>query len=609
MIDLTYFTAFAFVFIRMISYFLIVPIFFPKGFPRIAKVAFAGMISFIIMPGINTSGILINNNYQLVSMVVCEVITGITLGYLTNLCLNSIRFAGQLIDMQIGFGMISLFDPNTSSNATLVENLLYWFSIMLIFITNTHHLIITELIKSFQVLNVGQFVLSNQSINMIIRTFINYFDIGFKIAVPILMIMLITDLTMGLIARTVPQLNVMIMGLPVKIVLGLACISISLPIFANVIVDNFKHIPDMFKDFYKVVPFIFIFASEDKTEEATPKKKKDAKEKGQVAKSKEVNLAFTLLASTMAFAFLGNYITDGLKKFIIDFYSHDLNKTLTYSSTYRILIMGFQKIALLILPFIVPIMIFGIIGNYVQTGFIFSKDTIKPQLSKLNPLKGFKKIFSMKSLVDLLKNLALVGIVGYVGYRYIASNFMPILFMGDVTFPTILSMFNKLAIGIFTKIAVILILIATIDYVYQRRSFKKELKMTKQEVKEEMKQQEGDPQIKGKIRQKQREMASRRMMSQVPDATVVVTNPTHIAVALKYEGGKNGAPILVAKGADYIALKIKEIAKNNEVPIIENKSLARLIYSEVELEEEIPSEMYQAVAEILALVYKMKKRK
>jgi flagellar biosynthetic protein FliR/FlhB len=284
LIDVTYFTAFIFVFIRMISYFGIVSVFFPKGFPNTAKVALIAILAFMLLPGINYTGLSINNNYQFITTAGAEVVTGLTLGYLTNLCFNSIKFAGQLIDTQIGFGMISLFDPTTSTTATFIENLLYWFAIMIFLITDTHHILIKELMNSFNVVGIGKFILSSKSMGVIFSIFIHFFEIGLRIAIPIILIVLITDLTMGLIARTVPQLNVMILGLPVKIVLGLTCISISLPVFANIIISSFNYFPQVFKDIYKVIPFIFIFASEDKTEEATPKKKQQAREKGQVAK-------------------------------------------------------------------------------------------------------------------------------------------------------------------------------------------------------------------------------------------------------------------------------------------------------------------------------------
>ena len=609
MIDVTYFTAFMFVFIRMISFFGIVNIFFPKGMPNTAKVAFSAIMAFMLLPGINQGAFSVNNNLQLILIIGSEITTGLTLGFLTNLCFNSIKMAGQIIDTEVGFGMISLFDPTTSSNATFIENLLYWFSIMLFFITDTHHVLITQLIKSFQVVPIGKFILSPKSTTVILEVFIKYFAIGLRIAVPIVFIILITDLTMGLIARTVPQLNVMILGLPIKIVLGLTCLSLALPIIAKEIIANFDGLTHIFKQIYQVIPIAFIFASEDKSEDATPKKKQDARKKGQVAKSKEINLTATLLASTLVIATLGTYTGENLGKFLLDFYTNYLNITLSYSSLSQIAVFTLSRIALVLLPFILPIMVFGVLSNLAQTGFLLSGEAIKPTLSKINPLKGFKKMFSMRSVVDLLKNLAMVGIVGYVGYKYIYANFSSLLYMGDIGVPSMLELFKKLIIGIFTQITYVLIVISIIDYIFQRRSYNKELKMSKQEVKEEYKQQEGDPQIKGKIRQKQREMASRRMMSSVPDATVIVTNPTHLAIALKYEEGKSEAPIVVAKGADLVAFRIREIAKDNDIPIIENKPLARLIYKEVELQEEIPAQMYQAIAEILALVFKMKKRK
>jgi flagellar biosynthesis protein FliR/FlhB len=218
-------------------------------------------------------------------------------------------------------------------------------------------------------------------------------------------------------------------------------------------------------------------------------------------------------------------------------------------------------------------------------------------------------MFSIRTVIELIKDIAVILIVGFVGYGFLKSNFRKVLTMGSLKFPIIITTFLKLASNVLFRITLVMAAIAILDFVYQKFQFKRDMRMTKQEVKEEFKQMEGDPQVKGKIKQKQREMAARRMMQNVPDASVVITNPTHIAVALKYEEGKSNAPVLVAKGSGYVAIKIKEIAKESGVPIIENKPLARLIFNEVELEREIPSEMYQAVAEILALVYKLRRRK
>lgn len=609
MIDAVYYTALILIFLRLLCFFITVPIFFPKGTPSIVKIAFTGVIAMIILPVIKYTNVgTIDTGYLFIKNCICEVVTGLTLGYITNLIFFSARFAGQMMDMQIGFAMINMFDPSANANVSLIEKLLYWFSMLTFLLIDGHHMLIKALIESFNTITIGKFIFSEKSIMVILNAFIEFFTIGLKIAIPIVLIILITDITLGLMARTVPQLNVMILGMPVKILVGLSCLALAFPIILKLIVSSFELLPQIFKSFYKVIPLVLVFAS-DKTEQATPRKKDEAKKKGQVAKSKEVGLSFTLLASTMVLMTFGAYANDNFKQILRLFLTSYLHMTLSYSNITSLAILVVFRTLAIFLPIVLPIMIMGVGANYLQTGFIHTTETIKPQLSKINPLSGLKKMFSIRSLVEMFKDIAIVSIVGYEGYKFIRNNYIYILTFGGFSLDNVLPAFSKLIIAIFFKITLIMIVISLMDFIFQKRQYNKELKMTKHEVKEEMKQDEGDPQIKGKIRQKQREMASRRMMQQVPNATVVVTNPTHIAVALKYEEGKSEAPILVAKGSESVALKIKEIAKDNDVPIIENKPLARLIYSEIEIDQEIPNEMYQAVAEILALVFKLKKKK
>lgn len=609
MINIAYFTALILIFVRMLTFFIVVPIFFPKGFPDTAKVATSLVIAYLLLPGINYSTLNITNNYTLISYVACETVTGLTLGYITNLCFFSIRMAGQIIDQQVGFSMVNEFDPNSNSNVTLVEQLMYWSSVILFFSIDGHHMLIEALIESFNSINLGKFILSGDSFNLIFTAFVQFFSIGLKIAIPIMLIILIVDITLGLIGRTVPQLNVMILGLPIKILVGLFSFTILLPFFMNIFVSNFESIQQVIKGLYKVIPVIVIFASEDKTEEATPKKKSDARKKGQVARSKEVGLALTLLASTLILVILGSYVGDNLLATTRMFLSNYLMTNLDYNNLQNLILIVLWRLAIIILPVVVPIMIFGIVANFIQVGFMFTVEPIKPQLSKLNPLNGLKRMFSFRTFVETLKDIAIIGVLGYISYTFIRDNYNTLLNLGNSRIELLPAIFGKLVISIFFKITIVMIVIATVDFVYQKYKYNKELRMTKQEIKEEFKQQEGDPQIRSKIKQRQREMASRRMMQAVPNATVVVTNPTHIACALKYDEGKDSAPTLVAKGADNIAIKIKEVAKENNIPIMENRALARLIYNEVEIDSVIPTEMYQAVAEILAVVYKMKKKK
>lgn len=575
------------------------------------KVFFSLVFSYILMPGINYSTIAssINGNLSFALLCVNEVMSGLLLGYMVSLCFSFIRMAGSFVDMQIGLSMLSMFDPNSKSNATLLDRLMYWTALTIFFIVDGHHMLINALIESFSVVNLGKSMLNGDSLMFVVDVFIKYFAIGIKITLPIVLIIIIADLTLALISRTVPQINVMILGLPIKILVGLASFSLALPLLIKGIVAAFSHIPEILRQVYKFAPLMIIFASEDKTEEATPRKKREARKKGQVPKSKEIGLVLTLLTCTILIDLLSSFASGNLKSTFYYFLNDGIKQDLTYNNLKAISLKFLWRFAIIYLPIALPIMVVGILANYMQTGFLFTTEPLKPKLSKLNPINGFKRIFSMRTLVELLKDLVLVTIVGYVGYKFLKDNYVNILNMGNLSIVAIGPAFKSLVVSIFKKITMIMAVIALADYIYQRRTYNKDLKMTKQEVKEEYKQDEGDPQIKGKIRQKQREMAARRMMQAVPDATVVVTNPTHIAVALKYKEGETEAPIVLAKGAGYVAIKIKEIAKESEIPIIENKPLARLMYEEVDINSEIPTGMYQAVAEILALVYKLKGKK
>ena len=599
------------VLLRISSFFMSVPIFFPTGSPVMLKVGFCVVFTFLIMPGVNYGNAnLITSNAALIVFSISEVVTGLMLGYITKFCFYSAQMAGQLMDFQIGFSMMSMFDPISNDEVTLLGSLLYRISLVMFFIVDGHHMLIRAIIDSFNSVEIGKFVLNQQTAMMMVKIFIEFFTLGLKIAIPIILIVIITDLCIGLVSRTVPQLNVMILGMPIKILIGLSCFSLVLPAIITLIVNSFYTIPDIIKAFYKVIPLlIFISAdSGEKTEDATPKKKSESKKKGQVAKSKEISSTATLLTSILLMIMLGAYILDNLKAILILFLNNYLTFTLTDYTFKTVLLVSIMKFGILILPIMVPIMITGIIASLMQSGFIFTGEPLKPDLKKLDPISGFKKIFSMRSVVDLLKNLAIVTAISVIAYNFVKGNYLDIMTYGSLKIEAVLGVFGSLVVGIFFKIAIFMLIISIIDFSYQKYKHNKELKMSVQEIKEEYKQQEGDPQIKSKIRQKQREMASSRMMQQVPDATVVITNPTHLAIAIKYEQGGEGAPIVVAIGADNVAIKIKEVASENDIPIIENKPLARLIYKELDIGSEIPADMYQAVAEILALVYKLKKK-
>jgi len=607
-----YYLGFIMVLLRISGFFMSTPIFFPKFSPPMVKVGFCVMFTFLILPGVNYENVnLITDNGTLIIFCISEVVTGLTLGYLTKFCFFSAQMAGQLMDFQVGFSMMSIFDPVSNENVTLLGRLLYWTSIVMFFVVDGHHMLIRAIITSFSVVEIGKFILFQETAMMMVSVFIQFFTLGLKIAIPIILIIIVTDLCMGLVSRTVPSLNIIILGMPIKILVGLSCFVLVLPAALKLIVNSFYTIPDIINEFYRIIPLlIFISAdSGEKTEDATPKKKADSKKKGQVAKSKELSSTFTLLTVTLVMIMLGSYALNSLKGILSLFLGNYLTLPLTEYTVRTVHLTAIIRFGLLFLPLVVPIIIMGIIASLIQSGFIFTGEPLKPDIKKLNPISGFKKIFSTRSLVDLVKNLSIVSMIVYVAYDFINSNYLDIMTYGSLKVEAILVVFGKLVLEIFFKIAILMLIISVADFAYQKYKHNKELKMSVQEIKEEYKQQEGDPQIKSKIRQKQREMATSRMMDAVPDATVVITNPTHIAIAIKYDGGGEGAPVVVAKGADNVAIKIKEIAKGNDVPIIENKPLARLIFKELEIGSEIPADMYEAVAEILAIVYKLNKRK
>lgn len=348
------------------------------------------------------------------------------------------------------------------------------------------------------------------------------------------------------------------------------------------------------------------FAEGDKTEEPTAKKRQDARKKGQVAKSQELNTAFVLLAGFLVIKILWEYIYGNIAGYTAYLFSH-MAQTTSIEGISELFLGIMALMAKTTLPIMLGIMVFAIAINLFQVGFMISEEAIGFKLDKLNPINGFGRIFSKRSLVELFKSLFKILVIGFFLYLYLKDEipFMPYFIYYDLTH-SLVEIADKIFTMAFQVIAVIMVL-AVADYAYQSWQTTQDLMMTKQEVKDEFKQMEGDPQVKGKRRQKQREMAMSRMMQEVPKADVIVTNPTHLAVALMYQTGMV-APVVLAKGQDLTAERIKSVARENKIPIIENKPLARALYESVEVGGSVPHELYKAVAEILAHVYKLKNK-
>lgn len=344
----------------------------------------------------------------------------------------------------------------------------------------------------------------------------------------------------------------------------------------------------------------------EKTEKATPKKRQDARKKGQIAKSMELSGASVLISGVLSLMAFGGYIRERFMALYTDVFMNRMTMEITPENVISL----FNHYGLQILVMLAPVLALTFVVaagvTLAQVGFMTTGEGITPKFSKLNPIKGFKNIFSMRSLVEMLKSILKLVIIAYLVYTTIWGERDNIAGLSHVSPERIFRFAADMTISIGIKIGAALLVMAFLDYLYQRYEHEKNLRMSKQEIKDEYKKSEGDPLIKGKIRERQRRMAMQRMMQEVPKADVIITNPTHFAVALKYDGTAMEAPEIVAKGQDFVALRIRELARQHGVAVMENKPLARALFQRAEIGDSVPPDLFQAVAEVLAYVYKLK---
>ena len=347
----------------------------------------------------------------------------------------------------------------------------------------------------------------------------------------------------------------------------------------------------------------------EKTEQPTQKKLDDARKEGQVAKSQEIATAFSLLALFVIIRVIYPFLGTNFQTLFERIYNNIPNVARTYDGMLpvayirSILSNAILTMFLMSAPFFIVAFIIAFVSDLVQVGFKPTAKPLQPKLSKLNPISGMKKIFSARKLFDFLKSILKLAVMAVVIYSFFTGRTESLFLLYDMPLKQAIGLMGNLIIDLGFRIAAAYMIIALIDLIYQRRKFNKDMMMTKKEVKDEYKNSEGDPQVKGAQKRRMMEASRRRMMQQLPQADVVITNPTHYAVAIKYDADEADAPVVVAKGADYLAQKIKEIAKDNKVEIVENKPLARMLYANVEVGEMVPPELYKAVAEVLAYVY------
>ncbi len=349
-------------------------------------------------------------------------------------------------------------------------------------------------------------------------------------------------------------------------------------------------------------------AGEEKTEKATPKKRQDQRKEGNVLQSKEIVTAASVLGIFAAVRLLAEFMMKNVLGFTTKMFGELGTVQVNMDNIMSVWVDVITLVVIVVMPVCAVAMVLGIIPTVAQTKGLFTMKALKPKFSRLNPLEGIKKLFSAQAVVGILKGLIEVVIISFIVYNEISDRLPRIVALMDTGVMQGLAYAASSIFDLVMLICIVLVFVAAADFIFQWWQFEKKLKMSKQEVKEEFKQMEGDPQIKSKIKQKQQQMAMSRMMQEVPSADVVVRNPTHYAVALRYDQDKNRAPQVIAKGKDFTALRIVEIAEKNGVMTMENPPLARALYAQVDLGREIPFELYDAVAEVLTVVYKEKNK-
>jgi len=348
-------------------------------------------------------------------------------------------------------------------------------------------------------------------------------------------------------------------------------------------------------------------SQQERTEKATAKRRDDFRKKGQVAQSKELGSAALMSSFLLLWFFYGQFLWDRLALLVAELWQASATFEITPPAIVHLTAYILQKVGLLLAPILLLVLVVGFLSTFLQIGWLFTTRPLVPDFAKLDPIKGAAKFFSKRSLVEVVKSLAKMLLVGFVAYKTFSNEFEDALHLVDMEVAATLYYVCRVVVLVLLKSCAVLIVLGLLDFGFVRWEMEQKMRMTKQELREEFRDTEGDPHLKARIRSIQQQMARKRMMAEVPKADVVITNPTHIAVALIYKRGEMDAPRVVAKGADHLAQRIREIARENKIPIVENPPVARALHK-VDLGTAVPEELFRAVAEILAYIYRLNKK-
>ena len=542
-----------------------------------------------------------------------EMLIGITLGYTAKLAFDGIVMAASMVGIQMGFNTASVFMPD-SEEQTNGFSALHRLLIILIFLAlNMHHIYIKSIWDSFQLIPIGHALPSGGLNILLLKISSGIFTTAVQLAAPILVGLLFATCALGLINRAVPQANVFVMSFPANFFVGLFLYMALLPLFPGWLQNYFESSQRQIMTALALLAHSWRFQAmadnetdkEDKTEEASAERREEFREQGNVAMSNELSQVAGLAAIAMFITWYMPQVLHRSQKILIQNFQAVQSFRVSDKNLISYLTATWVELLYIILPFFIVAAAAGTIVTLLQTQFNWSWKKLEADWSKLNPLPGMARLFSKESVVGLIKSCAKMAAVAVIAWLVLAGEWRQLPALLNANFAGSWLYFADITRQLLWGVVGLMVFIGAADFIYIFLSLETKMKMTIQEVKEETKQRETDPHVKAKLRRMARDIATRKTVENTKKATVLVTNPTHYSIAIRYEVGMP-APLVVAKGVDFVALKMRETAKELEIPIIENKALARAIYAAVKDGDEIPVSMYQAVSEIIKFVFQLK---
>src|SRR5712671_4480725 len=587
--------AFMLVFARIGAMVMLLPGFGETNIPVRIKLAIALALTLIILPLHRAAyHIDMQSMAPLMVMLMHEIVIGVVLGATARVTLSALQVAGSVIAQQLGLGFVTAIDPTQGQQGLLIGNFLTILGLTLLFATDSHHLVIAALNDSYSIFSPGEMMPSGDVAALATRAFAAAFRIGLQLSAPFLVFGLVFNIGLGVLARLMPQMQVYFVGVPLSILAGFLIFALVLTAMMGTFLDYFVGVMHDDND------------ASDKTEDPTQKRLDDAHDRGDVAKSQEINTWFIIAGATLVLSSFSGSIGSGL---LMPMRNLIANSWMVHADGPGLLQLAQSLEYVLIAALGVPLLMLAlaaIAGNMIQHRLVWSGESLKPKFSKVSPGAGFKRVFGKQAAANFGKGIFKLVALGAVMMAILWPERHRLESMVRFDPAAVLGATTTLTLQLMGAVVAMLAIVAIADYFFQYRQWHERQKMSLQEMKQEFKQSEGDPHIKGRIRQLRHARMKKRMMAAVPKASVIITNPTHYAVALSYERGMP-APICVAKGIDTIALKIREIAKAHDIPIVENVPLARALHATVEIDHEIPVEHYHAVAQIIGYVMGLKR--